>query len=133
MSVAGKNNMPRIESIMRGDQIVVQSIAGVLDRKHLPKEYLNHVPYMYFIPEDNSLFINYVGGIDYIYVGHTYDSERYNRLMEYAHRCYTKLNNIETIPNKENLESIKWNIDECLNGSITYKELKTKIKERLNE
>ena len=124
--------MPRIKSKMVGDKITVQSIEGVLERKDLPKEYYNHVPYMYYCPEQEYILLNYVGNNAYIHIGSTYKADDWDDIMDAARKCYDKLHNIKSIPDKNNLESIAYTIEKCQRGDMSYEQCKEHIKELLD-
>ena len=133
----GKDNkelqMPRIKSKMVGDKITVQSIEGVLERNDLPKAYLEHVPYMYYIPDYEDIMINVVGHIYYIHIGSTYKADDWDDMMDAARKCYDRLHNIKSIPDKNNLESIAYVIEKCQTGIVSYEQCKEMIKELLDE
>ncbi len=78
------------------NRIKIVSIKNVLTVKELPGEYTEHVPYMYWtdLSAPQYLFINWVGGLDHVYVGDVYTEDEFRRINNHIDICKRKLHEV---------------------------------------
>jgi len=77
-----------------GDRVKITGIKNALTRKELPREYTEHVPYMYLTDDSADLrylIINWIGGIDHLVPGSTYPADEFQRIVGHIPECEEKL------------------------------------------
>jgi hypothetical protein len=128
---------------MATGEVTITGIENAPTRKELPKSYFNHVPYMYWDEDYQYIFINYIGGLDYVSIGKVYANEEdYRRLIRRIEDCEAKLNIIQGTTEKQgnilaNIIRISGNITttaiDTVDGYATITQSKSTINKYLEE
>jgi len=112
--------MIKIETkVLPDNRIQVTNIENALGYGELPKEYHEHVPYILWqwnTKEDRDkgeknrdtgfLLINYIGGIEHVYIGSKYTQEEWAKIIGYIEGCERKLNRVKRPADTTNLLSL---------------------------
>lgn len=95
---------------LAGNRIKIVGIENALTRKQLPREYTEHVPYMYWADDSvdpRYLVINWIGGIGHFYIGDVYPENEFQRIKEHIEECELKLQGMLKVKTKKTAEDIK--------------------------
>lgn len=96
--------MELITEITVDNKVYIKDIKDARSIKELPRDYYQHVPYMYWMWHDvesrdsgiknkdtGFLLVNYIGGLDHIYIDSIYSLDDWEDIKRHIKECADKL------------------------------------------